>query len=146
MNTTDLSPLVALQRHLKIVHHIPGRVRFRVSNLYRNAAMKQRLEAELKRVEGILKVRINIRTSSLLVYYSVEKLVPGTLFPLAAPPAYSRHFSQTPVKGADVSVEPRACQPNGAAAQGQFPMDRALLGLGVTYEHSRLRAGMRSPV
>jgi len=105
MNTTDLSPLVALQRHLKIVHHIPGRVRFRVSNLNRNAVMKQKLETELKRLEGILKVRINIRTSSLLVYYSPEKLAPGTLFPLAAPPAYSRHFSQAPVKGVNVPVE-----------------------------------------
>ena len=66
MSTSDLSPFAAPRRHLKIVHQLAGRIRFRVGGLYRNTVMKQRLETELNRVEGILQVHIDTRTGSLL--------------------------------------------------------------------------------
>lgn len=99
MSTMDSSFFVEPRLHLKIEHRIAGRIRFRVGALYRNAAMKQRLETELDRVEEILQVRIDIRTGSLLVYYSEERMIPGFLSRLAASLASAAAFSERSVTG-----------------------------------------------
>ena len=105
MSTIDSSPFVASRCHLKIVHQIAGRVRFRVRDLYRNAAMKQRLETELNRVEGIHQVRIDTRTGSLLVHYKEELLVPGFLLRLVAPLTSARPCSGPSDKRTATTVE-----------------------------------------
>ncbi len=71
------------------VHHLPGRLRLKLPALKRNAAYAQALQTSLSTVPGVLAVRANTLTGSLLISYdpvrvdgaSLQRAVPG------APPA-----------------------------------------------------------
>jgi hypothetical protein len=79
MSSIDLSPFLALRRHLKIAHHIPGRIRLRVGA----AVLKEagRVDAAvLKRildaVQGIEDVRVNAAAGSAVITYAPKVIEP----------------------------------------------------------------------
>ncbi|MFN2200819.1 MAG: HAD-IC family P-type ATPase [Caldilineaceae bacterium] len=54
---------------LNIVHHSGGRIRVRVKALYHNKNLKSRLEQQLALQIGIQRVRANVATRSVLVFF-----------------------------------------------------------------------------
>ncbi len=65
----DLIPTTMPDVSLTVLHHTPGRVRFRVDSLYRNHSEKQRLERVLRGRAGIIGVVANVLTGSLLIFF-----------------------------------------------------------------------------
>ncbi|WP_214658691.1 cation-translocating P-type ATPase [Candidatus Formimonas warabiya] len=59
---------------IKVVHYLPGRVRFRVPYLYRNQEAKWYLEKELNNLTGVMKAEANPWTASLLVVFDAASL------------------------------------------------------------------------
>lgn len=59
---------------LKVVHALPGRVRFRVARVKGNPALARRAQEKLARVPGIRKVEAQPDTGSLLVHYEMAEL------------------------------------------------------------------------
>ncbi|MEL7564038.1 MAG: HMA2 domain-containing protein, partial [Dehalobacterium sp.] len=59
---------------VEVVHHLPGRVRFKVSFLHRNPEAKLFLEKELGNLPGIIKAAANPITGSLLIYFDCASL------------------------------------------------------------------------
>ena len=80
MNTIDLSPFLALRRHLVIAHHIPGRIRLRVGPAVLREAGRVDpavLDRILGAVRGIEDVRVNAAAGSAVVSYRPEVIEPG---------------------------------------------------------------------
>lgn len=79
MTEIDLQPFLALRRHLRIAHHIPGRIRLRagatiVKDL--GAVDGKVLDRVLGALDGIREFRANPRAGSMVVEY-----VPGVIRP-----------------------------------------------------------------
>ncbi len=75
MNFTDIELLLDLRGHLKIVHHVPGRVRLRGGPaLYEQASALngKDLQAVLESVDGIRDIRINPTAASLVIQYDPD--------------------------------------------------------------------------
>ncbi|MEA3276142.1 MAG: cation-translocating P-type ATPase [Pseudomonadota bacterium] len=70
---------------IEMRHRIRGRVRWRISTLYRNPDLGERLEDALKGVEGINLVRSRTVCASLVVRYDPGKLSAETLYGIIAP-------------------------------------------------------------
>ncbi len=79
MKSFDISPFLVLRKHLKIVHHIPGRVRLRVgATLFKEleGVDSSLFDQVLGEIEGIHDVRINPAAASVVINYSPTKLQP----------------------------------------------------------------------
>jgi cation-transporting P-type ATPase C len=77
-------------RHLTILHHLPGRLRLGVTLLPGNVSLAERLENSLINLDGISRVQANPVTGSLLIAYDPtqldEALVTAEVFAILMPP------------------------------------------------------------
>jgi Ca2+-transporting ATPase len=69
----------ATPRRVVAVHQSSGRERLKIAGLYRNAAMKEALEARLAARAGIVSVEANIFTGNVLVCYEACRYSRGVL-------------------------------------------------------------------
>ena len=77
MTAIDLEPFLGLRRHLHIAHHIPGRIRLRIS-----ASASRELgnvdsavfDRVLAAIDGIDDVRLNALAGSVVIQYRTEKI------------------------------------------------------------------------
>jgi hypothetical protein len=80
MTEIDLEPFLDLRRHLTIAHHIPGRIRLRISA---GAARELgNVDAEiidriLGAIDGIDNVRLNALAGSAVIAYRPQKIQPS---------------------------------------------------------------------
>lgn len=80
MSEIDIRPLLTLRRHLRIVHHVPGRVRMRIAaRLFTELGniSVDRLNLLLDEIPGIDDVRINAAAGSVVITYTVGEIPPG---------------------------------------------------------------------
>ncbi len=68
--------LFCLARHVSIVHHIPGRIRLRVSPSGVKAACEIDLNRLMSGIPGVLKTRINALVGSVVIDYDFKRLPP----------------------------------------------------------------------
>lgn len=79
MIDTDLDKFLALRRHLKIAHHIPGRVRLRAGpSVFKELASIDHsvVDRMLQAIDGIEDVRINKVAGSVVVVYAPDTVEP----------------------------------------------------------------------
>jgi hypothetical protein len=72
--------LLDLRRHLTIVHHVRGRIRFRLGvALWQAAAAtdRQLLNALLNQLQGIRDMRVNPAVASVVVEYDPQQIAAG---------------------------------------------------------------------
>ncbi len=79
MTQVDLGPFLAVRRHLRIAHHIPGRIRLRagpaiVKDL--GAVNSKALDRILRALDGIKDVRVNPTAGSMVVEYRPDTIKP----------------------------------------------------------------------
>lgn len=79
MSEVDLQPFLALRRHLRVAHHIPGRIRLRagpgiVKEL--GAIDGKALERVLAALDGIREFRANPQAGSVVVEYRPATIRP----------------------------------------------------------------------
>lgn len=77
MTTIKLEPFLAMRRHLEIVHHVPGRIRVRVTtNLFNDVAKVDSavLDRVLGAIDGIEDVRVNRLAGSAVISYDTRKI------------------------------------------------------------------------
>lgn len=55
------------------VHHIPGRARFKIEALRRDADLARKLHEKVGALEGVLAVEVNRGAASVIVHYHVER-------------------------------------------------------------------------
>ena len=73
MKTIDLTPFLDLRRHLKIAHHIPGRIRLRVgASVFKDLGKvdTQVFDRILGAIDGIRDVRVNAAAGSVVIAYT----------------------------------------------------------------------------
>jgi hypothetical protein len=76
---SDLTPLLALRRHLHIAHHVPGRVRMKISLSALQEVSRADAEKVLRMFEsadGIQNVRVNAAARSVVIAYDRELIAP----------------------------------------------------------------------
>ena len=54
------------------VHHVPGRVRFKVPKLQSDPAFAAEIEEKVRAVEGVIGVEVNRPAWSMIVHYDVD--------------------------------------------------------------------------
>ena len=68
----DLDLILAARRHVRVAHHVPGRLRLRFEPLGLAGLLRGRgdaLQDALRRVRGIQGTEVNLAACSLLVQY-----------------------------------------------------------------------------
>lgn len=60
--------------NLHLVTAIPGRIRIKILDLYRNPNLAHKLQNSLKSLDGVFNIQINIYTKSLLLKYDCDKI------------------------------------------------------------------------
>jgi len=53
------------------VHHIPGRVRFKLTQLKNDASLLGHIESHLMKLPGIKNIQANVKAGSFVVHYDV---------------------------------------------------------------------------
>lgn len=79
MTEIQLQPFLALRRHLRVAHHIPGRIRLRVApTIIKDLGVvdDKMLDRVLGALNGIKNVRVNPRAGSAVVDYIPEMIPP----------------------------------------------------------------------
>lgn len=81
MNDTALKnkviqTLLDIVPHLEIAHHIPGRIRLRISFSGIESLKSVDLASHVNQIPGILSVRVNALALSAIVEYDPERLAP----------------------------------------------------------------------
>lgn len=56
------------------IHHVPGRLRVKISGLKRNEGQARQLAMQMGGRHGVLDARANARTGSLLIHYDIEQV------------------------------------------------------------------------
>lgn len=72
--------LLLWRSYLSIIHHIPGRIRVRISGAFREAARDRdisQLQAIWKRIPGIRNLRPNLRAASAVIEYDPAVIEPA---------------------------------------------------------------------
>jgi hypothetical protein len=72
-----IQTLLDIVPHLEIAHHIPGRIRLRISFSGIESLQSVDLVSHVNQIPGILSVRINPLALSAIVEYDPERLDPG---------------------------------------------------------------------
>lgn len=125
------------------VHHVPGRLRVRLTRLKRNPALAERLRGSLAQIPGVGEVRTNLVTGSLLVSYDAavtprrrlfEHLMPAGVEPLARAPL--PHRRRCPACQAPQSPLPSHLTSDGGA------LGRKLLEMAVEHSAKALFAAL----
>ena len=73
MTMIDLTPFLDLRRHLKIAHHIPGRIRLRVgTSVFKDLGKIDTgiFDKILGAIDGIRDVRVNAVAGSVVIAYT----------------------------------------------------------------------------
>lgn len=81
MTDTDLGTFLALRRHLKIAHHIPGRIRLKVgSTVFEelDTIDPSVFDRILHAIDGITDVRINKAAGSVIIAYAADTVDPDS--------------------------------------------------------------------
>ncbi len=79
MTEIELNRFFDLRRHMKIAHHIPGRIRLKigVSALKELGTVnKSDVEGFLNEIDGIKEVRINEAAGSVVISYAPGRVAP----------------------------------------------------------------------
>lgn len=80
MNEIELDAFLALRRHLKIAHHMPGRIRVRIgAGVFEDLGKVDRslFDRILGAVAGIKDVRVNPAAGSIVVAYTPSMIEPA---------------------------------------------------------------------
>ena len=81
MSVPDLDTLLALRGHVHVAHHVPGRIRLRITPTLVKSAWRvdrDRIEQALRSIRGIGGVRINPAAGSVVVEYVPSRVAPET--------------------------------------------------------------------
>lgn len=73
----DLGPFLALRRHLRVAHHVPGRIRLKLAGLALADLPKvdpAPLAAAFERIAGVGPVRVNRMALSAVVEYDPARI------------------------------------------------------------------------
>ena len=105
------------------VHHVPGRVRFKVPQLQRDPESAGEIEKKVLALDGVIHVEVNQRAWSMIVHYDTgANPLDGIIEQITA---------NRPVNGAggdgvgNVSIAPpRAGRANGQQSNGHHEMSR----------------------
>jgi hypothetical protein len=79
-NDFDFDLFLRLRRHLKIVHHVPGRVRLRVgASIVKEVKGVDAsvLDKILGAISGIKDIRVNAMAGSVVIQYVADELKPS---------------------------------------------------------------------
>lgn len=79
MNEAIREDFLRLRRHLKIVHHVTGRIRLRIATgLLKDIdrVNKNTLNRMMAAIEGIKQVRINRAAATIVIHYASDILKP----------------------------------------------------------------------
>jgi Heavy metal associated domain 2 len=74
---------------INLVHHVPGRLRFRSAALRGDARTREVAHARLSRIKGVTSVAANPITGSLLVEYDPATLAPASVIEALANQGYA---------------------------------------------------------
>jgi hypothetical protein len=74
LNSHVVDDLLLLAQHTEIVHHIPGRIRLRVTRSGVRLAATIDVPALLQAIPGIRQVRVNPVVGSVMVEYDAQRL------------------------------------------------------------------------
>ena len=81
MTSPDLNTLLGLRGHVRIVHHVPGRLRLRITSSFLShldRADRNRVTQELRSLRGIRGMRVNPAAGSIIIEYAPGHITPGT--------------------------------------------------------------------
>ncbi|MGB9500405.1 MAG: HMA2 domain-containing protein [Dissulfuribacterales bacterium] len=76
MKNKVIPALLDIIPHLEIAHHIPGRIRLRISSSGIESLQGVDLASHVNQIPGILSVRVNALALSATVEYDPERLDP----------------------------------------------------------------------
>ncbi|MDL1959419.1 MAG: hypothetical protein LWX01_05315 [Deltaproteobacteria bacterium] len=76
MKNKVIRTLLDIVPHLEIAHHIPGRIRLRISSSGIESLLGMDLASHVNQIPGILDVRVNALALSAIVEYDPERLDP----------------------------------------------------------------------
>lgn len=71
---SGIEQIVRVAEHLKVVHHVPGRIRLRFSMAAVKASRSMDLPGLLKTIPGVRKLRVNSAAMSIVVDYDPARL------------------------------------------------------------------------
>ncbi|MEQ8602097.1 MAG: hypothetical protein RIB45_02170 [Marivibrio sp.] len=77
--TPDLTPFLALRRHVSVAHHVPGRIRVRLAaSALKEAKAVDRAAFDriLAALDGVKDVRVNAAAGSAVIAYDPARLPP----------------------------------------------------------------------
>lgn len=80
MDSIDFKPFLTLRRHLRIAHHIPGRIRLRIDGRALKGLGRvdpARFDRVLSAVDGIKDVRVNAAAGSVVIAYVPTRIEPS---------------------------------------------------------------------
>jgi len=76
----NLETFLTLRRHLKIVHHVPGRIRLRIAASIKkevDGLDKKMIDQVLGAIDAIKDVRINAMAGTVIIQYTAKELKPA---------------------------------------------------------------------
>ncbi|MHC1728624.1 MAG: HMA2 domain-containing protein [Syntrophobacteraceae bacterium] len=73
---TEICDILLLAKHVNIVHHIPGRIRLRVSPSGVSVARRTDFDRLMNGIPGVLKTRVSPIVGSIVIDYDCERLPP----------------------------------------------------------------------
>lgn len=80
MNKAFREEFLLLRGHLKIAHHVAGRIRLRVAaSLFKDISSvdKNKLNRMMEAIDGIKQIRINKAAATIVIYYACDVLKPA---------------------------------------------------------------------
>lgn len=93
------------------IHAVPGRFRIKLAAIKGNESRARQVCRQMETREGVLSVRSNTLTGSLLVHYDVRQLNPATLLAALEQIGFLKGRTERPIPSQDVpnmELGPRA--------------------------------------
>jgi hypothetical protein len=120
--------LIGLPVMVNFAHHVPGRLRVRISRLKRDMAAAQALRTELLQVEGVSSVSARTATGSIVIHYDDRRLDPGVLWDVLEDRGYRKEEKvRTGAAGSPVAGKlASAAVDHLARAAFDFALERAI--------------------
>jgi hypothetical protein len=81
MSAAGFETLIALRGHVRIAHHVPGRIRLRIAASAvgkLGQVDRDRVEKALRAIDGIRAIRVNPAAASVVVEYAPSRISPNT--------------------------------------------------------------------
>ncbi len=79
MSSVDMQQFLILRKHLKIVHHVDGRIRLRIAaSILKDMKSidKDTLKHVISAIDGIKDVRMNMVAATIVISYRVQTIEP----------------------------------------------------------------------